>query len=80
MNLFLNAKVVPVLFSYQGARQALEIYEKERSAKGILKNLHLEEYELSLWLSHRLKNLPVGKIFMCISTVKNHGFIQTLQD
>jgi hypothetical protein len=46
INLFLNAKVLPVLFSYQGARQALDIYEKERSAKGILKNLHLEEYEL----------------------------------
>jgi hypothetical protein len=48
MNLFINAKVLPELFSYQGARQALEIYEQERSAKGELKNLHLEEYELFL--------------------------------
>ncbi len=46
MNLFLNLKVVPVLFSYQGARQALEIYERERGELGLLKNLQLEEYEL----------------------------------
>jgi 4-amino-4-deoxy-L-arabinose transferase-like glycosyltransferase len=46
MNIFLNVKVVPVLFSYQGARQALKIYEQERSEMGILKNLLLEEYEL----------------------------------
>jgi 4-amino-4-deoxy-L-arabinose transferase-like glycosyltransferase len=46
MNLFLNVKVVPVLFSYQGARQALEVYERQRSEHGVLKNLQLEEYEL----------------------------------
>jgi len=46
LNLFLNVKLLPVLFSYQGARHALEIYEQGRSEHGILKNLHLEEYEL----------------------------------
>jgi 4-amino-4-deoxy-L-arabinose transferase-like glycosyltransferase len=46
MNIFLNVKVVPELFGYQGSRQALELYEQKRSSSGILKNLHLEEYEL----------------------------------
>ena len=38
--------VLPQLFEYQGAKQALNIYEKNRSENDILLNLHLEEYEL----------------------------------
>ncbi|MCD6354393.1 MAG: glycosyltransferase family 39 protein [Prolixibacteraceae bacterium] len=46
LNLFFNTVVIPQLFKYQGARQALAIYEKERGENDLLLNLHLEEYEL----------------------------------
>lgn len=46
VNLFLNSAVLPDMFRYQGARQALQVFGENRSEKGILKNLQLEEYEL----------------------------------
>jgi len=48
-NLYLHLAVVPGLFRYQGAHQALEIYESTRSSGGLLKSLHLEEYALFYW-------------------------------
>jgi 4-amino-4-deoxy-L-arabinose transferase-like glycosyltransferase len=46
LNLFLNTTVLPAFFDYQGAKQALNKFTINSSGKGILKNLHLEEYEL----------------------------------
>ena len=46
INLFLNASVVPHLYSYQGARQALKIYEKQNQKNDKLYNFELQEYEL----------------------------------
>lgn len=45
-NLFFNAKVYPTLYAYQGAKQALEIYENERGENDVLLMLKLEEYEI----------------------------------
>lgn len=46
LNLFLNASVVPNLYNYQGARQAVEIYENNRNDSDKLYNFYLEEFEL----------------------------------
>lgn len=46
LNFILNISVIPSLFEYQGARQVLAIYEKERESNDVLINLHPEEYEL----------------------------------
>ena len=46
LNLFLNTTVIPKLYTFQGARQALEIYERQRKGNDVLLNLQLEEYEL----------------------------------
>lgn len=52
LNLYLNTAVLPAMFRYQGARQALHIYGENRSEDGVLKNLQLEEYELYFWAEH----------------------------
>ncbi len=46
LNVFLNASVIPHLFSYQGAGQAVKIYEQLRQKNDKLYNFELEEYEL----------------------------------
>ncbi|NCB07776.1 MAG: hypothetical protein EOM73_06400 [Bacteroidia bacterium] len=56
LNLFINVSYIPGLFQYQGARQALEIYEKERGPGDRLVNLQLEEYELFYWANTPVEN------------------------
>lgn len=56
-NLFLNAKVAPELFGYQGARQAVIIYENDKSQNKKLYNWDLEEYELFFMAENRVKNI-----------------------
>lgn len=56
LNLFMNVSYIPGLFEFQGARQALEIYEKERGAGDRLVNLQLEEYELFYWANAPVEN------------------------
>ncbi len=46
LNLYLNVVVLPQLFKYQGARQALNIFEGNSETGDKLYNLDLEEYEL----------------------------------
>lgn len=46
LNLFLNARVLPGLFAYQGARQVLALYEKYAAPNSQLYNFELEEYEM----------------------------------
>lgn len=62
-NFFLNVQVLPHLFSYQGARQALAIYEKQRIKQGKLKSLHLEEYELYYWAIAPVEDLTTWEEF-----------------
>lgn len=46
LNLYLNAKVLPDLYAYQGAKQVLDIYKNQNSPETQLYNFELEEYEL----------------------------------
>ncbi|NOR75241.1 MAG: hypothetical protein GQ525_08780 [Draconibacterium sp.] len=46
LNLLLNTKVFPDLYKYQGARQVLEIFEKNAEKGDRLYNFELEEYEM----------------------------------
>ena len=48
-NLFFNSMVYPRLYSFQGARQALKIYEKERSSNDLLVTLKLYEFQIFYW-------------------------------
>lgn len=57
LNLYFNASLLPNLFKYQGARQALEIYEQKRNENDTMVNLHLEEYELFFWAKTPVENL-----------------------
>jgi len=63
INVFLNIQLLPHLFSYQGARQALAIYEKSRTDKGLMINLHLEEYELYFWAKTPVENISTWENF-----------------
>jgi 4-amino-4-deoxy-L-arabinose transferase-like glycosyltransferase len=56
-NLFLNAKVLPDLYSYQGARQVLKFYEANSSSKSQLYNLSLEEYNLFFYAIKPVENI-----------------------
>jgi len=56
LNLFLNVRVIPEFFTYQGARQALEIYEANKGENDTLLNLHLEEYELFFYAESPVQN------------------------
>ena len=46
LNLFLNTKVLPELFRFQGARQVLNIFERESDEESQLCNFEVEQYEL----------------------------------
>ena len=56
-NLFLNSAVIPGLFSWQGARQAIAFYEKGESAQKKLYNWDLEEYELFFMAEDSVRNI-----------------------
>ncbi len=59
VNLYFNSVVIPGLYKYQGARQALEIYERHSSPKTQLYNFELEEYELFFYAKnsvHQIKD------------------------
>lgn len=56
-NLFLNAHVVPYLFTYQGHRQALEIFEAHYFSEKTLYNFDLEEYELFFNAQDSVRNI-----------------------
>ncbi len=63
VNGFLNIQVLPHLFSYQGARQALEIYENSPTENGMLKNLHLDEFELFFWAKKPVEDFSTWENF-----------------
>jgi len=57
LNLFLNLKVLPDLYSYQGARQVLNLYEKHNSPETKLYNFELEEYSLFFYARQPVENI-----------------------
>lgn len=56
-NLFLNAKVIPALFTYQGARQAVTLFEAGDAAEKVLYSWDLEEYELFFMAKDSVHNI-----------------------
>ncbi len=62
-NLFFNVKVYPELYSYQGAGQALKIYEKERDTNDILVTMELEEYEIFFRAESPVQNISTWENF-----------------
>lgn len=63
LNIYLNVHVLPHLYSFQGARQALQLYEGMRGENGMLKNLHLEEYELFFWAKAPVEDFTTWEEF-----------------
>lgn len=57
LNLFVNAKVYPILFEYQGARQVLTIYENNKNEQTQLYNFEVEEYELFFYAKNSIVHL-----------------------
>jgi hypothetical protein len=56
-NLFLNAKVLPDLYSYQGARQVLKLYEGQKNQQSKLYNLELEDFGLFFYARQPVENV-----------------------
>ena len=57
VNLFLNASVIPHLYTYQGARQVLNIYNQNRNKGDRLFNYHTEEYELFYYSDEKVSQI-----------------------
>lgn len=57
LNVFMNIYLVPELSRYQGARQAVEIFEKNRAENDKLYSWDLEEYELFFMAEDKVKNV-----------------------
>jgi 4-amino-4-deoxy-L-arabinose transferase-like glycosyltransferase len=55
-NLFLNAKVLPDLYSYQGARQVLKLFEEKGQPGNRLYNFDIEEYGLFFYARQKVEN------------------------
>jgi 4-amino-4-deoxy-L-arabinose transferase-like glycosyltransferase len=56
-NTLLNTIIIPELASFQGARQALEIFEENRDKDDNLYNWDLEEYELFYMADKKVENI-----------------------
>jgi 4-amino-4-deoxy-L-arabinose transferase-like glycosyltransferase len=59
-NIFMNAEFIPGLFRYQGARQALKIFEETRNPGDKLYNFALEEYELFFMAGETVEDIVNG--------------------
>ena len=58
--IFMNAEFIPGLFRYQGARQALEIFEENKKPEDKLYNFALVEYEL-FFMADEAEDVEVPK-------------------
>lgn len=68
-NFFINTEVVPSLAKYQGARQALAIFEQYRQPDDKLYNFALEEYELFFMADEKVKDIKVPqKVYNLLNT------------
>ena len=56
-NLFFNAGIIPALYSYQGTRQVLNIFEANRQEGDRLCNFETEEYELFFYAGDPVLNI-----------------------
>lgn len=55
-NLYLNIEVIPGLFTFQGYRQALQIFESQKLPGEQLHNFELEEYALFFYAKETVEN------------------------
>ncbi|MFW5831354.1 MAG: ArnT family glycosyltransferase [Prolixibacteraceae bacterium] len=70
-NFFINTEIVPSLAKYQGARQALAIFERYSRPGDKLYNFALEEYELFFMAEQRVEDIKVPqKIYNLLDTNK----------
>jgi 4-amino-4-deoxy-L-arabinose transferase-like glycosyltransferase len=58
-NSYLNVEFIPGLFRYQGARQALEVFEENRKPEDKLYNFELVEYELFFMADEKVEDINV---------------------
>ncbi len=56
-NLFLNAKLIPGLYSYQGAKQVLRLYEAQKTQQTKLYNFELEDFGLFFYSRQPVENV-----------------------
>ncbi len=56
-NLYFNARVIPGLYSYQGSKNVLNIFEAGRAEDDRLYNFELEEYELFFYATDPVVNI-----------------------
>ncbi|MDD4109892.1 MAG: hypothetical protein PHH93_14340, partial [Prolixibacteraceae bacterium] len=57
VNLYFNTVVIPELYSYQGCRKVLDIFEEKRQKADILYNFEVEEYELFYYADDNVVNI-----------------------
>lgn len=57
INVFMNASVVPHLYSYQGAGQVLELFQRNRKQNDKLYNYYSEDYELFYYSQDSVKQI-----------------------
>ena len=57
LNLYLNTTVIPYLFTYQGAHQAIAVFESQKTEGDRLYNWDLEEYELFFMAEDSVRNI-----------------------
>ncbi len=57
VNVFMNVSVIPHLYNYQGARQVLEVYEKNKQKGERLYKHHAGEFELFFYAADSVKQI-----------------------
>jgi 4-amino-4-deoxy-L-arabinose transferase-like glycosyltransferase len=56
-NLFLNSVIIPQLFSYQGCRKVLTVFEENRKNGDRLYNFEVEQYELFFYSEDKVTDI-----------------------
>ena len=69
LNLTMNIKILPELFSYQGARQVLKLYEEKNLPQTQLYNFEIEEYNLFFYADKPVENIDNwNKLYTIMAT------------
>jgi len=56
-NLFLNSVIIPQLYSYQGCRKVLSVFEENRDSGDRLYNFEVEQYELFFYAEDKVTDI-----------------------
>lgn len=71
INLYANLNIIPSLFAYQGARQALAVFDSKKKSDSKFYNLHLEEYELFFYAKEKVIEVQGGDEYYKMLADKN---------